>query len=85
MMPAVEYEAHSLPFSKGDVLLAYTDAAVGVENSAGEELGEAGFGAILERIGYPRARLPRIETELLRYSNGLRLGDDLTLLEIRAR
>ena len=59
-----------------------TDGAFEVHNAAREELGMGGFLRILEALDYPRRelRLERLEEELLKYSNAIRLQDDLTIV-----
>ncbi|MHC4957688.1 MAG: PP2C family protein-serine/threonine phosphatase [Planctomycetota bacterium] len=68
----------------GDRLLLFSDGAEEVRNAAGELLGQDGLLRILKRQGYPQAdiRMDVFEEELLKYSNGIRLEDDLTLVEI---
>jgi hypothetical protein len=44
-----------------------------------------GLIGLLKKQGYPAADLQMevLEEDLLKYSNGIRLADDLTLIEIR--
>ena len=48
-------------------------------------LGVEGLIAMLKAFGYPRKalRIESIEEELLKYSNSVRLEDDLTFMEVR--
>ncbi len=66
----------------GDRFMMYTDGAFEVHNAAQEELGMKGFLRILEAMEYPgrKLRLERLEEELLKYSNAIRLQDDLTIV-----
>jgi serine phosphatase RsbU (regulator of sigma subunit) len=66
----------------GDRFMMCTDGAFEVHNAAQEELGMEGFLKILKLLGYPRRelRLERLEEELLKYSNAIRLQDDLTIV-----
>jgi len=66
----------------GDRFMMCTDGAFEVHNAAQEELGMEGLLGILETLDYPRRelRLERLEEELLKYSNAIRLQDDLTIV-----
>lgn len=81
------YTESNSRLSSGESLLFYTDAVVDVKNAAGKHLNVDGFRALLQGLGYPerRADFPAITAGLLRYSNGIRLEDDLTLLDVRVR
>ena len=65
----------------GDRFIMCTDGAFEVHNAAKEELGMDGFLGILEALDYPRRELHLecLEEELLKYSNAIRLQDDLTI------
>lgn len=65
----------------GDRLMMCTDGVFEVHNALREELGQEGFLSILERLDYPRKQLEmdQLEAELLKYSNNIRLQDDLTM------
>jgi PAS domain S-box-containing protein len=84
-MRGLEFTEQQTPLLPGDVLLLYTDAAVDVKNSRREHLNVDGFCRLLEGLGYPGKKpdFPAISAGLLRYSDGIRLEDDLTLLDIR--
>jgi len=66
----------------GDRFMMCTDGAFEVHNAARKELGMEGFLRILDLLDYPRRelRLERLEEELLKYSNNIRLQDDLTII-----
>lgn len=84
------YDEASIALDEGDRLLLFSDGAVEIENASGEMLGIEGLIGILKQ-GYPESggspesdiRMSALEEELLRYSNAIRLEDDLTILEIR--
>ena len=79
------YDDASLELHPGDRLLLFSDGAVEIQNAGHEMLGMAGLIEILKKLGYPApdVALTAIEEELLKYSNAVRLEDDLTLIEIR--
>ena len=85
VMKAAPYEETRLPLQLGDCLLFYSDGAVEVDNTDGVQLGVGGLIAMLQRLGYPQCDIQSIAIEeaLLKYSNALRLEDDLTFLEMR--
>jgi PAS domain S-box-containing protein len=85
VMPDAEYEQITAPINDDDRLLLFSDGALEVQNVHGEQLGAAGLFRLLEAQGYPAADidLPALEESLLRFSNAIRLPDDLTLIEIR--
>jgi len=67
----------------GDRLLLFSDGLFEVHNAEGELLGVDGLVRILKGLGYPKTNLRResLEEELLRFSNAIRLDDDVTLIE----
>jgi serine phosphatase RsbU (regulator of sigma subunit) len=85
MIGEFEYEELTAELRPGDCLLLVSDGAIEVHNAHNEILGVDGLVQILKRHGYPRSLLPKkaIEEELLRYSNAIRLVDDLTIIEAR--
>jgi len=85
MFEFAEYVETEFHCTSGDHLLMFTDGAVEIYNANREMLDTAGLIDILNKLDYPRSPL-QIETlqkELLNYSDGIRLEDDLTLLEVR--
>ena len=80
-----EYEEAEACFGPGDCLLLLSDGAFEIHNAQDELLGVDGFVTILEGLGYPEngIKMKSVEEELLRFSNALRLADDVTLLEVR--
>ena len=85
IMEDASYDEVDTQIHEGDCLLFFSDGAEEVHNAAGEILGLDGLLGILKKQGYPQAdiQMDAIEEELLIYSNEIRLGDDLTFIEIR--
>ena len=85
MMQDSEYEEAEARFGSGDCLLLLSDGAFEIHNAQGELLGVDGFVTILKSLAYPEngIKMKPIEEALLRFSNALRLEDDVTLLEVR--
>ena len=85
LMPDVEYEEFSAEVHQGDSLLLFSDGAVEIENADGKMLGSEGLIEILKSQDYPKSplQMETLEEELLKYSNSIRLEDDLTIIEIR--
>jgi serine phosphatase RsbU (regulator of sigma subunit) len=79
-----EYEETTARLRPGDRLLLFSDGAVEVMDANHKQLGVDGLMAVLRAQGYPEVgiRMEALEEELLRYSNAIRLPDDLTLIEI---
>ncbi len=69
----------------GDSLLFYSDGAIELFDLNGAMVGIEGLIAILGRTGMPGTleALRSLETELLKRSNEIRFGDDLTLMAVR--
>jgi sigma-B regulation protein RsbU (phosphoserine phosphatase) len=72
-------------FREGERLLFFSDGAVEVHNAQEELLGVQGLVRILQETGYPASglQISAVEEQLLRYSNGIRLSDDLSFIEVR--
>jgi PAS domain S-box-containing protein len=85
MMADSEYEETEARFAPGDCLLLLSDGAFEIHNAQDELLGVDGLVTILRDLGYPESgiRMKAVEEELLKFSNALRLEDDVTLLEVR--
>jgi sigma-B regulation protein RsbU (phosphoserine phosphatase) len=84
IMEGACYDETSVAIQEGDRLLLFSDGAIETSNAAGETLGVDGLVRILKEQGYPGngIRLESLEERLLRYSDTIRLADDLTLIEI---
>jgi phosphoserine phosphatase RsbU/P len=69
----------------GDSLLLFSDGAVEIHDAQSKILGTEGLISMLKAFGYPQKplRIETIEEELLKYSNAVRLEDDLTFIEMR--
>jgi len=85
LMEDASYDETEAQCAAGDCLLVFSDGAVEIHNARDEILGVEGFVEILKRSGYPASGLRRkaLEESLLRYSNAIRLVDDVTLIEVR--
>jgi PAS domain S-box-containing protein len=80
-----KYEECSAEVSQGDSMLLFSDGAVEIHNVNGAMLGTDGLIEILKRQNYPQAKIQMgiLEEALLKYSNSIRLEDDLTIIEAR--
>jgi serine phosphatase RsbU (regulator of sigma subunit) len=69
----------------GDSVLLFSDGAFEIENARDEMLGVDGFLQILKNLDYPKVQLSMdvLEKELLKFSNDIRLEDDITIIEVR--
>ena len=79
------YHEKQFACAPGDCLLLFTDGAVEIGNRAGQLLGAEGLIEILRSQGFPESgiRIEALKEALLTFSDGIRLDDDLTLLEVR--
>lgn len=85
MIDDADYEEVTTDLYPGDTMLLVSDGALEIHDADGNMLGVEGLVRILKAHDYPRASLPikAVEDELLRYSNTIRLLDDVTLIEAR--
>jgi PAS domain S-box-containing protein len=85
LMEDATYEETSTEIKPGDSLLLFSDGAIEIHNAYDQLLDIAGLVAILKNQGYPDCEIDMaaLEEELLRFSNSIRLGDDLTIMEVR--
>ena len=86
-MEDAEYEEDRIEVQEGDRLLFFSDGALEIYNADDCMLELDVLIGILKQQGYPARdiQMDAFEEELLKYSNAIRLGDDLTLIEIRLR
>lgn len=84
VMEGAEYEETSVELVAGDRLLLFSDGAIEIHNSEGQMLEVEGLVSLLLKQGYPETdiNMDALEEELLKYSNSIRLEDDLTLMEV---
>jgi phosphoserine phosphatase RsbU/P len=85
MMADADYEEVKIQFDKGECLLFFSDGAVEVHDAHESLLGVQGMIRILRGVGYPASGLSisAVEEQLLRYSNDIRLPDDITFIDVR--
>ena len=85
MMEDTSYQEVSAQFEPGDCLLLFSDGAVEIHSADGALLGVEGLVRVLKELGYPQRgiRMNAVEEALLKFSNAIRLEDDLTFLEAR--
>ena len=85
MLEDADFDEMTAELRRGDCLLLISDGAFEIHNARGEMLGVDGLVRILQSHDYPRKPLPieAVEQELLRYSNAIRLLDDVTFIEAR--
>ncbi|HPA16884.1 MAG TPA: SpoIIE family protein phosphatase [Verrucomicrobiae bacterium] len=81
------YEGAEIHLVPGDSLLLFTDGAVELTDSRGNEFGEERLLSFIrdELCSEGRLTTERIERRLLEFGGGLRLPDDLTLVLVRWR
>ena len=84
MMSDMEYDEAETRLQRGDCLLIFSDGAFEIHNSQNELLGIDGLVRILQGSGYPDAgiQMAALEEELLKFSNAIRLDDDVTFIEV---
>jgi PAS domain S-box-containing protein len=85
LMADADYDEFSAQIHQGDSLLLFSDGVVEVKNAQGSLLGTEGLIHILRKQGSPKKPLQKeaLEEALLKYSNSIRLDDDLTIIEVR--
>jgi phosphoserine phosphatase RsbU/P len=82
--PGQNFDEAAVTLSPGQRLLLYTDGASDIRNAEGISLGSDGLFELLSQAGYPGQgfSFEDFDEALLRYTEDLRLPDDLTFLEI---
>ena len=68
-----------------DSIFLFSDGAFEIHNARDELLGVDGLTRILRRLDYSQNRLnmDTLQKELLKFSNDIRLQDDITIIEMR--
>ena len=81
----IQYKEQTMQLLAGDSAVLFSDGAFEIENARDEMLGVDGFLEILKNLDYPKTQLSMdvLEKELLKFSNDIRLQDDITIIEIR--
>ena len=84
LMADAAYDERTLPIAPGERLLLFSDGAIEVSDADGTMLGVPGLLGMLRSEGYPDRGIDmaRLEEAILRFSNAIRLPDDLTLIDI---
>ena len=85
VLEGVGYSGHGTRLGKGDAMLLFSDGAFEIHNAQGALLGVDGLVRLLQELDYPRTHLsiPALEERLLKFSNAIRLADDITIIEAR--
>ncbi len=85
VMEDVPYKEQMVELEPGDSLLLFSDGAFEIRNARDELLGVDGLAKILTSLDYPRNQLnmDALQEELLKFSNDIRLQDDITIMEVR--
>jgi len=84
VMEDTPYEEATARVCEGERILLCSDGALEVHDATGTMLGLDGLVGFLKQQGYPQAdiQMDALEEQLLKYSNAIRLEDDLTLVEV---
>jgi serine phosphatase RsbU (regulator of sigma subunit) len=85
VMEDVPYEEQTVQLEPGDSLLLFSDGAFEIHNAQDELLGVDGLAGILKSLDYPQTPLNMgaLAEELLKFSNDIRLQDDIAIVEMR--
>ena len=83
-MEDVPYKEEVVELEPGDSLLLFSDGAFEICNARDELLGVDGLARILTGLNYPQNQLNmgELQEELLKFSNEIRLQDDITIIEV---
>jgi serine phosphatase RsbU (regulator of sigma subunit) len=84
-MDDVPYQEQTVQLEPGDSLLLFSDCAFEIHNAEDELLGVDGLARILKSLDYPQTALNMgaLAEELLKFSNDIRLQDDIAIIEMR--
>jgi serine phosphatase RsbU (regulator of sigma subunit) len=85
VMEDVPYQEQTVELQPGDSLLLFSDGAFEIHDAKDELLGVDGLAGILKSLGYPQTPLNMgsLAEELLKFSNDIRLQDDIAIIEMR--
>jgi sigma-B regulation protein RsbU (phosphoserine phosphatase) len=85
VMEDFAYEEQAVQLEPGDSMLLFSDGAFEIHNVRDELLGVDGLAKILTSLDYPQNQLNMdvLQEELLKFSNDIRLQDDITIIEVR--
>jgi len=85
VMEDIPYQEKTVNLKPGDSILLFSDGAVEIQNANQEWLGVDGLTQILKDLNYPQMplRMETLEEVLLKFSNDIRLQDDITIIEAR--
>ena len=85
VMEDIPYTEETVKLRPGDSLLLFSDGAIEIQDAADQWLGVEGFMRILKDLNYPETPLSMeaLEKLLLKFSNDIRLQDDITIIEAR--
>ena len=85
VMEDIHYKVDTVKLAPGDAILLFSDGAIEIQDAGNEWLGIEGFIQILKNLDYPTTPIDMdtLEEELLKFSNDIRLQDDITIIEAR--
>jgi sigma-B regulation protein RsbU (phosphoserine phosphatase) len=80
------YSQCTVPYSIGDLFVCYSDGVTEAANADGEMFGLSRLTELVQanKTAEPDDLVAIIKDAVLSYANGIPLGDDLTILVIRA-
>lgn len=86
MFRDTRYHQYYLPIEPGDVLVLYTDGVTEATNPAGEEFGRDRLAEAVREAAPLSARelIRKVQTEVLKWTDGKGANDDITFFVIKA-
>ncbi|HEX6730101.1 MAG TPA: PP2C family protein-serine/threonine phosphatase, partial [Pyrinomonadaceae bacterium] len=86
MFRDTRYHEYYLSFQPGDLLVLYTDGATEARSPAGEEWGRERLAEVIKANSDLSARdlIAALQSEVVRWTDGLGSGDDVTFFVIKA-